>query len=55
MEYTGTYRTMLKTSEKRDLKKIAQKKGMTLTGYVDHVLREEIKKEVENGTASISK
>ena len=48
MEYTGVYRTRLESSEKKDLKKIAQKKGMTLSGYVDHIIREEIKREAEN-------
>ncbi len=48
MEYTGVYRTTLEDAEKKVLKEIAQKKGMTLTGYVDHVLRESMQKESQH-------
>lgn len=51
MEYTGIHRTCLSDEERRALKKIATKRGMTLTGLCDAVLRAELKKEGAYGTA----
>ena len=48
MEYTGMRRTTLREEENKELKKIASSKGMTVTGYIDHILREAIRKEAEN-------
>lgn len=44
MEYTGQMRTTLSMDERKRLKKIASSKGMTLVGFYDSVLRNEIKK-----------
>lgn len=43
-EYTGMMRTNLTMDERRKLRKIANAKGMTLVGYYDSVLREQIRK-----------
>lgn len=51
MEYTGIHRTCLSDEERRALKKIATKRGMTLTGLCDAVLRAELKKEGAYGVS----
>ena len=47
MEYTGMHRTCLSDKERRELRRIASQRGMTLTGFCDAVLRAEIRKEEE--------
>lgn len=44
MEYTGMMRTRLSTQERKELRKLASSKGMTLVGFCDAVLRGEIEK-----------
>lgn len=49
--YTGQIRTTLSRTEKEYLKSNASKRGMTLTGLCDAILRAELKKEGAYGTA----
>lgn len=43
--YTGQIRTTLSRTEKEYLKSNASKRGMTLTGYIDHLCRDAIRRE----------
>lgn len=43
MTYKGYIRTTLSLDERKLLKRQASQKGMTLTGYIDALLRSEIK------------
>ena len=41
------FRTTLKDDERNEIKRIANEKGMKLTGYVDYILRRAIAEERE--------
>lgn len=43
MTYQGYIRTTLSADERKTLKRYASNKGMTLTGYIDALLRDEIR------------
>lgn len=43
MTYKGYIRTTLSCDERKVLKRQASQKGMTLTGYIDALLRNDIK------------
>ena len=45
MDYNTSFRTTLKDDERDDIKRIANEKGMKLTGYVDYILRRAIEEE----------
>lgn len=47
MEYNTPFRTTLKDDERNEIKRIANEKGMKLTGYVDYILRRAIAEERE--------
>ena len=47
MEYNTPFRTTLKDDERNEIKRIANEKGMKLTGYVDYILRQAIAEERE--------
>ena len=47
MEYNTPFRTTLKDEERNEIKRIANEKGMKLTGYVDYILRRAIAEERE--------
>ena len=47
MEYNTPFRTTLKDDERNEIKRIANEKGMKLTGYVDCILRRAIAEERE--------
>lgn len=48
MEYNKTpFRTTLSNDERNEIKRIADSKGMKLTGYVDYLLRQAIAEEHE--------
>ncbi len=46
--YNGTFRTQLSEAERQKLKAIARSKGMTLTGYHDAVMREQLTRNTEH-------
>ena len=39
MDYNTSFRTTLRDDERNEIKRIANEKGMKLTGYVDYILR----------------
>ena len=45
MEYNTPFRTTLRNDERDEIKRIANEKGMKLTGYVDYILRRAIEEE----------
>ena len=45
MEYNTPFRTTLKDDERNEIKRIANEKGIKLTGYVDYILRRAIEEE----------
>ena len=45
MNYNTSFRTALGDSERREIKRIASSRGMTLTGYVDSILRQATEEE----------
>lgn len=45
MDYNTSFRTALRDNERREIKRIASSRGMTLTGYVDSILRKAIEEE----------
>lgn len=45
MNYNTSFRTALGDRERREIKRIASSRGMTLTGYVDSILRKAIEEE----------
>ena len=45
MNYNTSFRTALGDSERREMKRIANSKGMKLTCYVDSILRKAIEEE----------
>ena len=45
MNYNTSFRTALGDSERREIKRIASSRGMTLTGYVESILRKAIEEE----------
>ena len=45
MEYNTPFRTTLRNEERDEIKRIANEKGMKLTGYVDYILRRAIEEE----------
>ena len=45
MNYNTSFRTALGDSERIEIKRIASSRGMTLTGYVDSILRKAIEEE----------
>lgn len=45
MDYNTSFRTALRDNERIEIKRIASSKGMTLTGYVDSILRKAIEEE----------
>lgn len=47
MEYNTPFRTTLRDDERDEIKRIANEKGMKLTGYVDFLLRQAIAEEHE--------
>ena len=47
MEYNTPFRTTLRDDERNEIKRIANEKGMKLTGYVDYILRQAIAEERE--------
>ena len=47
MEYNTPFRTTLRDDERNEIKRIANEKGMKLTGYVDYILRRAIAEERE--------
>ena len=47
MEYNTPFRTTLRDEERNEIKRIANEKGMKLTGYVDYILRRAIAEERE--------
>ena len=47
MNYNTSFRTALDDSERREIKRIANSKGMKLTCYVDSILRKAIEEEKE--------
>ena len=47
MEYNTPFRTTLKDDERNEIKRIANEKGMKLTGYGDYILRQAIAEERE--------
>ena len=47
MDYNTSFRTALSTDERNEIKRIANEKGMKLTGYVDYILRRAIAEERE--------
>ena len=47
MDYNTSFRTTLKDDERNEIKRIANEKGMKLTGYVDDILRQAIAEERE--------
>lgn len=47
MEYNTPFRTTLRNEERDEIKRIANEKGMKLTGYVDYILRRAIAEERE--------
>ena len=48
MEYNTPFRTTLRDDERNEIKRIANEKGMKLTGYVDYILRRAIAEERES-------
>ena len=47
MDYNTSFRTTLRDDERNEIKRIANEKGMKLTGYVDYILRQAIAEERE--------
>ena len=47
MDYNTSFRTTLRDEERNEIKRIANEKGMKLTGYVDYILRRAIAEERE--------
>lgn len=45
MEYNTPFRTTLRDDERAEIKRIANGKGMKLTGYIDYILRRAIAEE----------
>lgn len=45
MDYNTSFRTTLRDDERNEIKRIANEKGMKLTGYVDYILRRAIAEE----------
>lgn len=45
MEYNTPFRTTLSDVERTEIKRIANSKGMKLTGYIDYILRRAIEEE----------
>ena len=48
MDYNTSFRTTLRDDERNEIKRIANAKGMKLTGYVDYILRQAIAEERES-------
>ena len=47
MDYNTSFRTTLRDDDRNEIKRIANEKGMKLTGYVDYMLRRAIAEERE--------
>ena len=47
MDHNTSFRTTLRDDERNEIKRIANEKGMKLTGYVDYILRRAIAEERE--------
>ena len=47
MDYNTSFRTTRRDDERNEIKRIANEKGMKLTGYVDYILRRAIAEERE--------
>ena len=45
MDYNTSFRTTLRDDERNEIKRIANEKGMKLTGYVDYIPRRAIEEE----------
>ena len=45
MDYNTSFRTTLRDDERNEIKRIANEKGMKLTGYVDYILGRAIEEE----------
>ena len=45
MDYNTSFRTTLRDDERNEIKRIANEKGMKLTGYVDYILHRAIEEE----------
>ena len=45
MDYNTSFRTTLRDDERNEIKRIANEKGMKLTGFVDYILRRAIAEE----------
>lgn len=47
-KYTGSFRTSIPYEGIEELKKLASRKGYTLYGYIDMILKEHLQKEAKD-------
>ena len=53
-KYTGSFRTSIPYEDIKELKRLASRKGYTLYGYIDMILKGHLQKEAENEGQRIS-